>query len=452
MSQNTNQIKENKMGIMPVGRLLVQMSLPMMISMRVQALYNIVDSIFVSRISEKALTAVSLAFPIQTLIIAVATGTGVGINALLSKRLGQKNFEEVNKSAGNGIFLFILSFIVFIIIGIFVPRVYFQSQTDDPEIVEYGVKYLTVNLTVSPGCFIAILFERLLQSTGLTVLSMVSQLTGAIINIIFDPILIFVCDMDITGAAVATVLGQIVAAIISIVLNIRKNKEIKFALRYLKPEGQVIADIYKVGVPSILLASIGSVMTYVMNLILGTFSMTAVTVFGVYFKLQSFIFMPIFGMNNGLVPIIAYNYGAKKRKRIIDTIIVGVKISVGIMIVGLLVFEFFPNQLLSLFDPSDELLELSRPALRIIGIHFPIAAVCICFFSVFQALGQGVYSMIGSFIRQLIVLLPAAWLLSLTGSLTNVWWAFPIAELSALLVAIFFLRRAYRKYIKPLPE
>ena len=441
---------------MPVGRLLVQMSLPMMISMLVQALYNIVDSIFVSRISEKALTAVSLAFPIQTLIIAVATGTGVGINAFLSKRLGQKNFEEVNKSAGNGIFLFILSFIVFIIIGIFVPSVYFQSQTDDPEIVEYGVKYLTVILTVSPGCFIAILFERLLQSTGLTVLSMVSQLTGAIINIIFDPILIFgylgFPAMGITGAAAATVLGQIVAAIISVVLNIRKNKEIKFALRYLKPEGQVIADIYKVGVPSILLASIGSVMTYFLNLILGSFSMTAVTVFGVYFKLQSFIFMPIFGMNNGLVPIIAYNYGAKKRRRIIDTIIVGVKISVGIMIVGLLVFEFFPNQLLSLFDPSDELLELGRPALRIIGIHFPIAAVCICFFSVFQALGQGVYSMIGSFIRQLIVLLPAAWLLSLTGVLTNVWWAFPIAEVSALLVAVFFLRRAYRKYIKPLPE
>ena len=456
MSQNTSQLKENKMGIMPVGRLLVQMSLPMMISMLVQALYNIVDSIFVSRISEKALTAVSLAFPIQTLIIAVATGTGVGINALLSKRLGQKNFEEVNKSAGNGIFLFILSFIVFIIIGIFVPRVYFQSQTDDPEIVEYGVQYLTVILTVSPGCFIAILFERLLQSTGLTVLSMVSQLTGAIINIIFDPILIFGYmgfePMGITGAAVATVLGQIVAAIISVVLNIRKNKEIKFALRYLKPEGQVIADIYKVGVPSILLASIGSVMTYVMNLILGSFSMTAVTVFGVYFKLQSFIFMPIFGMNNGLVPIIAYNYGAKKRRRIIDTIIVGVKISVGIMIVGLLVFELFPTQLLSLFDPSDELLELGRPALRIIGIHFPIAAVCICFFSVFQALGQGVYSMIGSFIRQLIVLLPAAWLLSLTGVLTNVWWSFPIAEVSALLVAVFFLRRAYKKYIKPLPE
>ena len=456
MSQNTSQLKENKMGIMPVGRLLVQMSLPMMISMLVQALYNIVDSIFVSRISEKALTAVSLAFPIQTLIIAVASGTGVGINALLSKRLGQKNFEEVNKSAGNGIFLLILSFIVFIIIGIFVPRVYFQSQTDDPEIVEYGVQYLTVILTVSPGCFIAILFERLLQSTGLTVLSMVSQLTGAIINIIFDPILIFgylgFPAMGITGAAVATVLGQIIAAIISVVLNIRKTKEIKFALRYLKPEGQVIADIYKVGVPSILLASIGSVLTYIMNLILGSFSMTAVTVFGVYFKLQSFIFMPIFGMNNGLVPIIAYNYGAKKRRRIIDTIIVGVKISVGIMIVGLLVFELFPTQLLSLFDPSDELLELGRPALRIIGIHFPIAAVCICFFSVFQALGQGVYSMIGSFIRQLIVLLPAAWLLSLTGSLTNVWWSFPIAEVSALLVAMFFPRRAYKKYIKPLPE
>lgn len=449
------QLKENKMGIMPVGRLLIQMSLPMMISMLVQALYNIVDSIFVARIAEKALTAVSLAFPIQTLIIAVATGTGVGINALLSKRLGQKNYEDVNKSAGNGIFLFIISFIVFIILGLTVPRTYFQSQTDDPEIVEYGVKYLTVILTVSPGCFMAILFERLLQSTGLTLLSMVSQLTGAIINLIFDPIMIFgylgFPAMGITGAAVATVLGQIVAAIISITLNIKKNKEIKFAPRYIKPDKQIIADIYKVGVPSILLASIGSVMTYFLNLILGSFSMTAVTIFGVYFKLQSFIFMPIFGMNNGLVPIIAYNFGAEKRKRIINTIFVGIKVSVGIMLVGMLVFEFFPAGLFSLFNASEEMVTQGCPALRIIGIHFPIAAVCICLTSVFQALGLGVYSMICSFIRQLIVLLPAAYLLSLTGVLTNVWWAFPIAEISSLLTALFFMKKAYGKYIKHLP-
>ncbi|MCR4940389.1 MAG: MATE family efflux transporter [Treponemataceae bacterium] len=447
---------ENKMGVMPVGRLLVQMSLPMMISMLVQALYNIVDSIFVAQISEKALTAVSLAFPIQSLIIAVSTGTGVGINALLSKRLGQKDFQGVNKSAGNGVFLFIISFIVFIILGIIVPRPYFQSQTNDPEIVEYGVQYMTVILTVSPGCFMAILFERLLQSTGLTVLSMVSQLTGAIFNIIFDPILIFgylgFPAMGITGAAVATVLGQIAAAIISIILNIKKNKEISFSLRYIKPDKRVIADIYKVGVPSILLASIGSVMTYFLNLILGSFSMTAVTIFGVYFKLQSFIFMPIFGMNNGLVPIIAYNFGAQKKKRIIDTIFVGIKISVGIMIIGTLVFELFPAQLLSLFNASDEMIAQGCPALRIIGIHFPIAAVCICLFSVFQALGQGVYSMIGSFVRQLIVLLPAAWLLSLTGSLTNVWWAFPIAEVSSLLTAFFFMKKAHAKYIKNMPD
>lgn len=451
-----SETSENKMGIMPVGRLLVQMSLPMMISMLVQALYNIVDSIFVAQISEKALTAVSLAFPIQSLIIAVSTGTGVGINALLSKRLGQKDSQGVNKSAGNGIFLFIISFIVFIILGITVPRTYFQSQTNDPEIVEYGVQYMTVILTVSPGCFMAILFERLLQSTGLTVLSMISQLTGAIFNIIFDPILIFgylgFPAMGITGAAVATVLGQIAAAIISIILNIKKNKEISFSLRYIKPDRHVIADIYKVGIPSILLASIGSVMTYFLNLILGSFSMTAVTIFGVYFKLQSFIFMPIFGMNNGLVPIIAYNFGAQKKKRIIDTIFVGIKISVGIMIVGALVFELFPAQLLSLFNASDEMIAQGCPALRIIGLHFPVAAVCICLFSVFQALGQGVYSMIGSFIRQLIVLLPAAWLLSLTDSLTNVWWAFPIAEVSSLLTALFFMKKAHAKYIKAMPD
>ena len=454
MSENTNIQTENKMGVMPVGKLLVQMALPMMISMLVQALYNIVDSIFVGYISENALTAVSLAFPIQNLMIAVATGTGVGINALLSMRLGQKNMNAVNETAMNGLFLSICSYVIFMILGFTIPEVYFKTQTSDLEIIDYGVKYLRVCLIASFGLFSGITFERLLQATGQTVNSMIAQLAGAITNIVLDPIMIFgllgLPALGITGAAVATVIGQFVTLFVSGWLNLRKNKEITFKFRGFKPKISVIAEIYRVGIPSILLASIGSVMTYLMNLILGAFTMTAVAVFGVYFKLNSFIFMPVFGMNNALVPIIAYNYGAKNRKRITGTVKLGIIIILCIMSLGTLIFELFPEFLLGLFNASPEMLEIGVPALRIIAIHFPVAAICIIFMSCFQALGMGITSMIVSFVRQLVVLIPVAYLLSLTGVLQNVWWCFPVAEVSALLLSTIFIIRTYNKKLKNL--
>lgn len=447
---------ENKMGTMPVGKLLVSMSLPMMISMFVQALYNIVDSIFVAQISENALTAVSLAFPIQNLLIAVGVGVGVGINALLSRRLGEQNFEDVNKAALNGLFLAVCSTILFVIVGIFVPRIYFESQTDNVEIIEYGVTYMRICLIASVGLFGSMTFERLLQSTGKTLLSMVSQLVGTVFNIVFDPLLIFgLCGfpkMGIAGAAIATVAGQIAAMIVSLILNVKYNKEINFSLKKFFPEWRVIKDIFTVAIPSILLQSVGSVMVYFLNLILGAFSTTAIAVFGVYFKLQSFVFMPVFGLNGGAVPIIAYNYGAQKRRRITRTVKLCALSACFIMSCGTLIFEIFPKFLLNFFNASDEMLRIGVPALRIISIHFPIAAVCIILGCVFQALGKGIQSMIVSFVRQLIVLLPAAWLLSLTGAVNNVWWAFPIAELSSLTLSIIFFIQIYNKNIKNLPE
>lgn len=454
MSENTNIQTENKMGVMPVGKLLIQMALPMMISMLVQALYNIVDSIFVGYISENALTAVSLAFPIQNLMIAVATGTGVGINALLSMRLGQKNQNAVNDTAMNGLFLSLCSSLIFIVLGFTIPEVYFKSQTTDLEIIDYGVKYLRVCLIGSFGLFSGITFERLLQATGQTVNSMIAQLAGAITNIVLDPIMIFGllgCPaLGITGAALATVVGQFVTLFVSTYLNFKKNKEIVFNFKTFKPSKSVIAEIYRVGIPSILLASIGSVMTYLMNLILGAFTMTAVAVFGVYFKLNSFIFMPVFGMNNALVPIIAYNYGARNRKRITGTLKRGVIIILCIMTFGTVLFELFPEFLLGLFNASPEMLEIGIPALRIIAIHFPVAAICIIFMSCFQALGMGITSMIVSFVRQLVVLLPVAYLLSLTGVLSSVWWCFPIAEFSALILSSFFMIKVFKVKLKDL--
>ena len=442
---------ENKMGIMPVGKLLVQISLPMMISMLVQALYNIVDSIFVARISENALTAVSLAFPIQNLMISTAVGTGVGINSLLSMRLGQKDQEAVNNSAMNGIFLAALSCIVFIILGIFLPRPYFKSQTSNAEIIEFGVSYLNICMIVSYGLFGAVIFERLLQATGRTVLSMASQLTGAIINCILDPIMIFGflgCPaMGIAGAAWATVIGQIAATIVSIALNLTKNTEIRFKIRSFRPNLRIIADIYKVGVPSILLGSIGSFLTYLINMILGQFSTTAIAVYGVYFKLQSFIFMPVFGLNNGIVPIVAYNYGARHKERIIKSVKLCAITAFCIMLAGLLIFELLPGTLLGMFSASDEMMRIGVPALRTIALHFPLAALSITFISVFQALGRGLFSMLTSFVRQIIVLLPAAWLLSLTGNIHNIWWAFVIAELGSLVTCLIGFRSVYKSQI-----
>ena len=438
-----NMIEENKMGIQPINKLLLGMSLPIMASMLVQALYNVVDSIFVSRISENALTAVSLAFPIQSIMIALGGGMGVGVNAILSKALGEKDYESVNKSAMNGIFLSLINFVIFILVGMFVVRPFYVSQTSDAEIITYGVDYLTIVCCMSFGIYFQFIFERLLQSTGRTVCTMITQTTGAIINLILDPIFIFglfgMPVMGVKGAALATVIGQIVAAIFAFILNIRVNKEIQLRFRGFRPDKEIIGKIYSVGLPSIIMQSIGSAMVYGLNKILIAFSSTATAVFGVYFKLQSFIFMPVFGLNNGMVPILAFNYGARKRERMVDTIKYSVIYALIIMTAGTMAFWLFTDKLLLLFAASDHMMSMGIPALRIISIHFPIAAFCIIIGSVFQALGRAVYSMINSIMRQVVVLLPVAYLLSLTGEVNNVWWSFPIAELMSFTVTTLFL-------------
>lgn len=459
MSQRTMiEPQENKMGVMPVNKLLLNMSLPMMLSMLVQALYNIVDSIFVAKLSENALTAVSLAFPIQTLLIAVGAGTGVGVNALLSKQLGEKNFEQVNKTAMNGIILAIVSYLLFLIVGIIGVKPFYASQVKnaDQEIYAMGVQYLTIVCVCSFGLFAQIIFERLLQSTGKTVFTMVSQATGAIINIILDPVLIFgLCGMPklgVAGAAIATVIGQIIGGTLGLIFNLKFNHEIHFSIKDFKPEAEIIGNIYKVGVPSIIMQAIGSVMTYGMNLILISFSSTATAVFGVYFKLQSFFFMPVFGLNNGMIPIIAYNYGAGKRKRLIKTIKWSLVYAFLLLFIGFLVFETIPGVMLGMFNASEDMLTIGIPALRIIGVHFLIAWFCIIALSVFQALGNGVYSLIVSVARQLVVLLPAAYILAKFGGLHAVWWSFPIAEIMSLCVSAIFMYLINKNIIKKIPD
>lgn len=450
--------QENKMGVMPVNQLLLNMSLPMMISMLVQALYNIVDSIFVARLSENALTAVSLAFPVQTLLIAVGTGTGVGVNALLSKQLGEKDFKQVNKTAMNGIFLAVVSFLIFVVVGIVGVKPFYASQMKDtdPEIYNMGVQYLTIVCVCSFGLYAQLIFEKLLQSTGKTLYTMISQATGAIINIILDPILIFglvgMPKLGVAGAAIATVIGQIVGGSLGMIFNLKQNKEIHISLKGFRPDKNTILNIYRVGVPSIIMQAIGSVMTYSMNRILITFSSTATAVFGVYFKLQSFFFMPVFGLNNGLIPIVAYNYGAGKRNRLIKAVKCSYVYAFVLLALGFVVFETIPETLLSLFEASDEMLAMGVPALRTIGIHFLIAWFCIISGSVFQALGNGVYSLVVSVARQLVVLLPVAFILARLGGLAAVWWSFPIAELMSLCVSSFFLFRIYEKVIKNVPD
>lgn len=452
ISGDNKIIVENKMGTMPVNRLLLSMSLPMMLSMLVQALYNIVDSIFVAMISEDALTAVSLAFPMQTLMIALGGGMGVGVNALLSKSLGEQDYENVNASAKNGIFLAGINAIIFLVLGLTVVRPFYEAQTDNKFIVEYGVDYLTVVCCFSFGIYTQFIFERLLQSTGKTKLAMVTQLIGAIINLILDPICIFVLDMGVSGAAIATVIGQIIAGIAAIIMNLKYNYEIKLDFKGFRPSGRIIGKIYKVGVPSIIMQSIGSVMTYGMNQILMAFSSTAAAVFGVYFKLQSFIFMPIFGFNNGMIPIIAYNYGAQNKKRMVDTIKLSMVYAISIMCVGALIFNVFPKPLLMLFKASEHMLSMGIPALRIISLHFLLAGFCIIGGSVFQALGNAVYSMITSICRQLVVLLPAAYLLARLGNVNYVWYAFPIAELMSMTMTAIFLVKTNRDIISKIPE
>lgn len=448
-------VTENKMGTMPVPKLLVSMSLPMMISMLVQALYNIVDSMFVAQISEDALTAVSLAFPIQTLMIAVASGTGVGINALLSRNLGEKDFTGANNAARNGLFLGIVSCIIFAILGGIGSHFFFAIQTDNLNIVNYGTQYMTIITICSAGIFLQITFERLMQSTGKTIYNMITQGTGAIINIILDPIMIFGLfgfpRLEVVGAAVATITGQTVAVCLSFFFNLTKNKEISLNMKGFRPHAKTIARIYEVGIPSIIMQAITSVMTFGMNKILLPFSSTAAAVFGVYYKLQSFIFMPVFGLNNGMIPIIAYNYGARHKKRITQTAKLSVMIAICIMMIGLVIFQTSSGFLLkNLFDASDHMLEIGVPAFRTISLSFLFAGYCIIVGSVFQALGNGVYSLIVSVARQLLVILPAAYIFAHVFGLSMVWWAIPIAEIVSFILSSILLIRIYRKKIEPL--
>lgn len=441
--------RENKMGVMPIGRLLAGMAVPMMISMLVQAFYNVVDSIFVAQLSEDALNAVSLAFPLQNLMIAVGAGTAVGINALLSRSLGEKNQTMADRAANTGIFLSLCSFVVFALIGVLFSRTFFEIQAaGEPIIVEYGTEYATICLGLSIGIFSQFCFERLLQSTGRTSLAMCTQLLGAIINIVMDPILIFgLCGaprMGVAGAAVATVVGQIVAAIVGLIVNIKCNHDIHIHRKNIRWDPIVAKEIYRVGIPSIIMQSISSVMTFGMNKILFVFTPTATAVFGAYFKIQSFVFMPIFGLNNGMVPIISYNYGAARPQRVWKTIRLSNITAMVIMVVGFTIFQLFPSTLLELFDASETMLAIGVPALRIISVSFLLAGFCIIAGSVFQAIGNPVYSLIVSVCRQMVVLLPVAWLLSRTGRLELVWWSFPIAEVMSFTLSTIFLRRTVK--------
>ena len=454
MPQET--LRENKMGTMPENQLLLSMAVPMMISMLVQALYNIVDSIFVSRICEDALTAVSMAFPWQNIIIAIAVGFGVGINALLSRALGQKNAERVNQVAVNGLLLAGLSYLLVLVAGLIGIRAYMRTQTDIESIVNYGITYLNICILCSFGVFIEITFERFLQATGRTIYSMITQLAGALTNIILDPILIFGLlgfpKLGIAGAAWATVIGQCVGAVVAVTLNHFKNPEVHLRLRHIRPNGRLMGEITAISIPSIIMSCISSLTCFVMNMILIAYSSTAVAVFGVYFKLQSFVFMPVFGLNNGMVPIIAYNYGAQKPERIHKTIRLGMVYAVAIMVVGLLVFQLIPKELLLMFDASDAMLEIGAPALRIMSLAFVFAGIGIVSGSSCQAFGYSVYSMLISIARQIVVLIPAAYLLSLTGVLRSIWFAFPIAEIFSLILSLFFLRTTLKKTGMALPK
>lgn len=451
-----NPPQENKMGTMPVAKLLITMSAPMMISMIVQACYNVVDSVFVSQLGENALNAVSLSFPLQQLMIAVCGGTAVGMNALLSQALGAKKFDRANKVANTGIFLFALSCIVFVVIGLVASRPFFMMQTDVEEIVDYGTDYASICLTFSVGIFTQFCFEKILQATGRTFLTMITHLIGAIINIILDPILIFGLlgfpRLEVAGAAIATVVGQIAAGIVAVIFNIKFNPEVHISWKLIRWDSKIVKAIYKIGLPSIIMQSIGSVMTFCLNKILIAFTTTATAVFGAYFKLQSFIFMPIFGLNNGMVPIVAYNYGAKNLKRIKKTVTLSIAIAMSIMTVGLIAFELIPEVLLSFFNASEEMIRIGVPALRIIGIHFLFAGFCIIAGSVCQAIGNPTHSLIVSVCRQLLVLLPVAWLLAQTGRLELVWFAFPIAECVSLILSAIFLGKTMRRAKRKIQE
>lgn len=454
---------ENKMGVMPVGKLLLNMALPMIIAMVVQALYNVVDSYFVSRISEdevikeSAIAAMSLAFAVQNILIGTAAGIGVGVNALLSKSLGEGNQDRANRTAGNGIVLAVIATAVFMLFGAFGSKSYFTLMSDKELTVDFGTQYISICCLASLGIFIEVLCERLLQASGRTFYSMITQTTGAVINIILDPCLIFGLgpfpEWGIAGAAIATVIGQWIAALLALFFNIKFNPDVRFSLSCLKPRKDIIAPILIVGIPSIIMTSIGSIMNIGINKILAGFTQygeVPINVFGIYFKLQSFFFMPLFGLNNATISIVAYNYGARKAERITRTLKIACVSALAFMLLGVAAFQLIPEVLLGIFDKSETFLTLGSSALRIISLCFPFAAVCIALGASFQALGNGIYSTIVSLCRQMLVLLPAAYLLSLSGNVNMVWWAFPIAEFMSLATTVFLFIRIYRKKIKPI--
>lgn len=453
---NEETLRENRMGTEHIPPLLLKMALPMMLSMLVQALYNVVDSIFVAKISEDALTALSVAFPLQNLMIAFATGLGVGINSLLSRALGEKDRQKADAAAGNGLFLELCAALLFVFIGFVLGPAFVRSQTSSSVIADYGITYVRICIGMGVFCFVAIFYERMLQATGKTHLAMIGQLVGALINIVFDPILIFGLlgfpRLGVAGAAIATVFGQFCGAMVSLAIHQRKNREIRITLSGLRPRSFTVRTILSVGIPSIIMGSIGSVMTYCMNRILDGFSSTAVAVFGVYFKLQSFFFMPVFGLNNAMVPLIAYNYGARRPARMKQTILWAVIYACSIMAAGLLLMQLMPDVFLRLFDASDDMLRIGVPALRTISLAFVGAGYAIVLSSTFQALGRGLYSMFVSIARQLVVLVPAAWLLSRTGQLSAVWWAFPIAEIMSALVSTLFFLHLKKTLLRPLEQ
>ncbi len=448
--------KENIMGTMPIPKLIITMALPLMLSMITQALYNIVDSIFVSKVGEYALTAVSLAFPIQNLMIATVTGTGVGINALLSLKLGQKDFGAVNKTASNGLFLALCSYILFAVLGfLFIPQ-YYKTQTNDTQILEHAITYTKIVVHGSFGLFFVVTFNRLLQATGKSIYGMIIQMSGVLINIILDPIFIFGLfgfpRMETAGAALATIVGQIGSMCVGIYFNLKVNKEIQLSFKGFTPDIQIIKRIYKVGIPSIVMASIGSIMVYAMNTILAAFSSTAIAIFGIFFKLNSIAIMPVLGLNNGLVPIIAYNIGAKHKMRVLKTIKVSTIYAFLFTVTATMVFLFFPTQLLSLFNASETMVQIGIPALRIMSLMFLLAGFGITFSGVFQALGNGVLSLCVSVVRQLVFIIPVAWLLAQTGKLENVWWAFPIAEIAGMTLSVLFMIRMYKTVLCKIGE
>ncbi len=450
---------QNKLGTMPISKLIWNMSLPIIASMLVQALYNIVDSVFVSRVSEQALTAVSLAFPAQNLMIGLATGTAVGVNALMGRALGAGIRQRADQVANNGVFLAVVGFVISAVLGLTCSDLFFRSQTQVESIIRMGNDYLRIVTVGSLGMFCQIMYERLLQGTGRSLLSMYTQGLGAIINIALDPVFIFVLDMGVAGAAVATIIGQLCGCALAIWFNHRKNTDITLSLRGFRPDWRLIGEIYAIGLPSVIMVAVGSVMTFLMNKILIVYHSaheTAATAFGVYFKLNSFIFMPIFGMNNGVIPIVAFNYGAQNRRRMVETIKRGTLYASCIMVFGTVLFQLIPGPLLKIFDATDTMLTVGIPALRIISLSFCMAGACIALGSSFQALGKSIYSMITSIVRQLVFLVPIAYVLARYGASVGnddlVWWCYPIAEVFSLTLTLLFFRHVYRTMIARIPE